>query len=326
MEGKWTLTTMLLGADGSKRRQALAEAQSSVNKVATKLVSVHSAASARCQPAAPPQAAAGGGTWVRDGTKPVRTQRSKRQVLLAGARMSLQKAQASVTATGRGIQQVYSHSVSAALAKRALEMRSEQEAAGRHVGRARQDGAQAQLFAQSEAAGKSAADVTAEERESEHVTEQRECTERVEEVGAVATAPERHSDTSRPFDFFSDDELLYSYQVVLDELEDADNAGRGGIAEETDENEIIALAILRMQLPTDMAAVANVRLQEMVGLCRPNEFSPSEAVEPSQRAAEEAVSALADGDDQDDGDYISAHAMTPGLAQRLGMRPDLAQS
>mgnify|MGYP001177112632 CR=1 FL=1 len=95
--------------------------------------------------------------------------------------------------------------------------------------------------------------------------------------------------------------------------------------EETDENEIIALAILRMQLPTDMAAVATVRLQEMVGLCHPNEFSASEA-EPSQRAAEEAVSALADGDDQDDGDYISAHAMTPGLAQRLGMRPDHAQS
>ena len=315
MEGKWTLTTMLLGADGSKRRQALAEAQSSVNKVATKLVSVHSA---RSQPAAPPQTAAGGGTWVRDGTKPVRTQRSKRQVLLAGARMSLQKAQASVTATGRGIQQVYSHSVSAALAKRALEMRSEQEAAGRHVGRELQDGAQAQLLAHSEAARRSAA----EDRESE----QRGCTERVEEVGAAAaTAPERHSDTSRPLDFFSDDELLYSYQVVLDELEDADNTGRGGITEEPDENEIIALAVLRMQLPTDMAAVATVRLQEMVGLCHPNEFSASEA-EPSQRAAEEAVSAPADGDYQDDGEYISAHAMTSGLAQRLGMRPDHAQS
>ena len=315
MEGKWTLTTMLLGADGSKRRQALAEAQSSVNKVATKLVSVHSA---RCQPAAPPQTAAGGGTWVRDGTKPVRTQRSKRQVLLAGARMSLQKAQASVTATGRGIQQVYSHSVSAALAKRALEMRSEQKAAGRHVGRELQDGSQAQLLAHSEAARRSAA----EDRESE----QRGCTERVEEVGAAAaTAPERHSDTLRPFDFFSDDELLYSYQVVLDELEDADNTGRGGITEEPDENEIIALAVLRMQLPTDMAAVATVRLQEMVGLCHPNEFSASEA-EPSQRAAEEEVSAPADGDYQDDGEYISAHAMTSVLAQRLGMRPDHAQS
>ena len=229
--------------------------------------------------------------------------------------MSLQKAQASVTATGRGIQQVYSHSVSAALAKRALEMRSEQEAAGRHVGRELQDGAQAQLLAHSEAARMSAAEA-----------KQRGCTERVEEVGAAAaTAPERHSDTSRPFDFFSDDELLYSYQVVLDELEDADNTGRGGITEEPDENEIIALAVLRMQLPTDMAAVATVRLQEMVGLCHPNEFSASEA-EPSQRAAEEAVSAPADGDYQDDGEYISAHAMTSGLAQRLGMRPDHAQS
>jgi hypothetical protein len=67
------------------------------------------------------------------------------------------------------------------------------------------------------------------------------------------------SSSSLTFDLVSDEELLYAYQTALDELEEGDH-------DDSDDTEIIALAVSRMHLHSDLVEFAVTRLLELLGL------------------------------------------------------------
>jgi hypothetical protein len=149
----------------------------------------------------------------------------------------------------------------------------------------------------------------------------------------VAQATSEAPPSSMAFDLVGDEELLYAYQVALDELEVDDK--KGG----SDESEIIALAISGMQLHSDLVPFAIARLYDLVGLeaeCGAPEAPYGDlqraAVDPEQSSQGSEVGKVErrqesmsterseeESQSEDDGEYISANSLNPALAQRIAL-------
>jgi len=279
-----------------QRRQALAGAQCSVNKVAQ---SVSQTMADTNRPDIPTRDESGG-AWVRDGGpqqgRMMGQERSKRRLLLKAARVSLERAQAKVVAKGGEIKQqtdrglvkasghlarglrklmprpdgkeesevmknvrlIADYTVSAAEVARIRELRMQQEQAGRYVGRQRRAQAAPQRNTPIMHPSSDAAEPTPQG--PGRGNPQPTCTQLPTGLrphqGALAEA----SSSSMNFDLVGDEELLYAYQIALDELDNRDTS------DEAEETEIIALAVSQMDLHPDLNAFAINRLYELVGL------------------------------------------------------------
>jgi hypothetical protein len=130
----------------------------------------------------------------------------------------------------------------------------------------------------------------------------------------------RSSSNSLTFDLVSDEELLFAYQTALDELEVAEKS------EDSDETEIIALAVSGMHLHVELVAFAISRLYELVGL-DPHSMPPDvESEDQRQVVATERTHNIrqdtcerADEDTADE--YISGNSLCPALALRIAGLP-----
>ena len=323
---------------------------------------------------APPAAAATaaprddcGGTWVRDegrGRTMMGRERSKRRLLLKAARVQLERAQATVAAKGehlkkktnrglvqaggslaRGLRKILPAkgegkeeselvanarllaecTVSAAEVARIRELRMTQATAGRYAGRQRRAPpapalAPAEQQQQQETAGNATEGPPARTAPAEHQ--------------AAGASTESSPDSSLAFDLVSDEELLYAYQTVLDELEASERA------DDAEEAEIMALAVSHMRLHPDLVDFAVTRLYELVGLdqdsgaqadndarggkdAKGDAVAVSHAIWPAAAAATQAGALLTQGgvgEEDDDDEFISAVCLNPQLAQRVAPR------
>jgi hypothetical protein len=314
-----TLSTIFFGGEGSKRRQAISEAQSSVNKVANSVLKI-------AEPEVEVVRDDSGCAWVQDGVAPkgriLGKQRSTRRILLESARSSLERAQMKIAVKGedlknktsRGLsnatgslargmqklmpkpmeekegeseiarnarlianrplevaQQLANCTVSASEVARIRQLRCEQHLAGRYTGRQRRAPAGNANHLEQTAVPASQSsyayeETTAERRPSTEV-------EPPQSLPAIEVASGFYetcivlddnrsitsSSSSLTFDLVSDEELLYAYQTALDELEEGDH-------DDSDETEIIALAVSRMHLHSDLVEFAVTRLLELLGL------------------------------------------------------------
>ena len=349
-----------------QRRQALAGAQSSVNKVAQSVTqTIASVASAAPAAAAAPHEDCGG-TWVRDAgdTKPwggtrkiMGKERSKRRLLLKAARVQLERAQAKVAAKGehlkkktdRGLVQasgslarglrkmlppkdegkeeselvtnarlLVNCTVSAAEVARARELRSQQAPPGRHAGGQRRASAvaPAEQPADEQEAGEGAGSAA---------VALPECTAPAERPAAAGESDAGSSSSSLAFDLVSDEELLYAYQTALDAIEASDKT------DDSEEAEIIALAVSQMGVHPQLVDFAITRLYELVGLDQGLDGEEDASADLKQLdetfakldasvAATQAPAASAHRESREGGDddeFISAVCLNPQLAQRL---------
>ena len=325
-----TLSTIFLGGEGSKRRQAISEAQSSVNKVANSVLKI-------AEPEVEVVRDDSGCAWVQDGVAPkgriLGKQRSTRRILLESARSSLERAQMKIAVKGedlknktsRGLsnatgslargmqklmpkpmeekegeseiarnarlianrplqvaQQLADCTVSASEVARIRQLRCEQHLAGRYTGRQRRAPAGnanhlEQMAVPASQSSYADEETTAERRPSTEVEPPQSlpaiemasgfyntCSGPVQQDPLFVVLDDNRSITSSSssltFDLVSDEELLYAYQTALDELEEGDHN------DESDETEIIALAVSRMHLHSDLVEFAVTRLLELVGL------------------------------------------------------------
>ena len=329
-----TLSTIFLGGEGSKRRQAISEAQSSVNKVANSVLKI-------AEPEVEVVRDDSGCAWVQDGVAPkgriLGKQRSTRRILLESARSSLERAQMKIAVKGedlknktsRGLsnatgslargmqklmpkpmeekegeseiarnarlianrplqvaQQLADCTVSASEVARIRQLRCEQHLAGRYTGRQRRAPAgnanHLEQMAVPASNGRSFEELESSYADEESTVERRPSTEvepgqslpaievasgfyetcsgPVQQDPLFVVLDDITSSSSLTFDLVSDEELLYAYQTALDELEEVDHY------EDSDETEIIALAVSRMHLHLDLVEFAVTRLLELVGL------------------------------------------------------------
>lgn len=307
-----------------------------------------------------------GATWEQDGAPKGRVlgkEKSKRRLLLKAARTSLERAQGKLAAKGedlkkktdrglvlaggslaRGLRKILPKPkgdteesdavrnarlmadcvVSAAEVTRIRNLRSEQQRAGRFNGRQSHartiDAAEQQPVAQ-KSKSETAAATAAPNLDAAAPPEERFAV--ADEVEATSAS----SSSSLTFDLVSDEELLYAYQTALDALEEGDQP------DDSDETEIIALAVSQMQLHPDLVEFAVTRLYELVGLehvCTQIGAQARDTAEDGLSARVPAAAPVA-GDDswacpavggkcddeQDDDENISAYTMNSSLAGRL---------
>ena len=144
---------------------------------------------------------------------------------------------------------------------------------------------------------------------------------------SILSSKASSSDSSLVFDLVSDEELLYAYQTVLDELEASERS------EDSDEAEIMALAVSQMRLHPDLVDFAVTRLYELVGLADPDApgggdangdtDAPLHAIGPAAAAATQAGALPTQagvGEEDDDDEFISAVCLNPQLAQKIAPR------
>jgi len=358
------VTSVIVMLCCKQRRQALAGAQSSVNKVAQSVTqTIANVASVAPAAAAAPHNDCGG-TWVRDagdtkswgGThKIMGKERSKRRLLLKAARVQLERAQAKVAAKGehlkkktdrglmqaggslaRGLRKVLppkddgkeeselvtnarllvNCTVSAAEVARARELRSKQAPPGRHAGGQRRAHVEKEKQADEQDAGERAGSATVAPPE---------CTASAERPAAAGESDAGSSCSSLAFDLVSDEELLYAYQMALDAIEASDKA------DDSEEAEIIALAVSQMGVHPHLIDFAIKRLYELVGLDQGLDGEEDASADLKQLdeafvkldasvAATQAPAASAHGDGREgaeDEEFISAVCLNPRLAQRI---------
>jgi hypothetical protein len=342
-----------------QRRQALAGAQSSVNKVAQSVTqTIASVASAAPAAAAAPHDDCGG-TYVRDAGNKSGNESSKRRLLIKAARVQLERAQAKVAAKGehlkkktdRGLLQaggslarglrkmmppkdegkeeselvtntrlLVNCTVSAAEVARARELRSQQAPPGRHAGGQRRAPAVAP-------AEQPADEQEAGERAGFATVAPPERTAPAERPAAAGESDPGSSSSSIAFDLVSDEELLYAYQTALDAMEASDKP------DDSEEAEIIALAVSQMGVHPDLLDFAIKRLYELVGLGLDQGLDGEEDASADLKqldeafakldasvAATQAPAASAHGDGGEGGEvdeFISAVCLNPKLAQRI---------
>ena len=357
-----------------QRRQALSGAQSSVNKAAS--VVSQTCSSAGTEPVVKLRDDSGA-TWEQDGTPKGRVlgkEKSRRRLLLKAARTSLERAQGKLAAKGedlkkktdrglvqaggslaRGLRKILPKpdkgeesdvvrnarliadcAVSATEVARIRNLRCEQQRAGRYNGRqTRATTVDEPIF---QKIGETKGATTEPNAKVAHgagggldagaapVQKEVPCAT-ADEVGATSAS----SSSSLTFDLVGDEELLYAYQAALDALEEGDQP------DDSDETEIIALAVSQMQLHPDLVEFAVTRLYELVGL-DPDVCAQSSGVQ-ARDIANDGLVARVPGlpaapcqgedswacpevggncvDDDDDDEYISAYALNSTLAGRV---------
>lgn len=361
-----------------QRRQALAGATSSVNKVAQSVTQTIAGAGPAREVSARDDS---GGTWVRDGAPAGRVmgkERSKRRRLLNAARASLERAQARVAETGedlkkkshrgaieasgkiaRGVRKLLPQSGTGesitgyqvmentrrladftacqAEVARIRDLRCAQQQAGRYDGRQPRvpnvtQPASADTQADSPPQRGPRARVNALHA---RVAEEASAAAACEILRTVPDEPEalrgrdeatddeaRSSSSSLTFDLVSDEELLFAYQTALDELE------IGEKSEDSDETDIIALAVSGMQVHVDLLPFAITRLYELVGL-QVDSMTPEAAgedlgqvvVAEGAHNSRQATCGRGESEENTAEEYISANSLCPALARGIAGLP-----